>query len=362
MVTPRIQGDLRFHQASVYDPVLQRILFIGGKLLDSNINGGTFIPLPLSTAIVFDTTNNSWTQIELNGMPFNRSRLHHTLTLAPSTNRDVIMYGGETILGDVSTEYCFTLNLDSNTWSRIYITKSNTFALSRTRHSGNFSVKDLLEEQPMILIRLIPLAVLVSNNTLFIMWGVNTDKNGVNSIIILDITDPYQIGYLDRFPRTSTVSTKSSTEAEEDNSNSEYQGLSAATKGGISVACIIVGFAIIALFLWNRKKSKKSKGNNKDSDILASSKSQDITTMEVDWDKIEEECAKFPSTNIPQYHSPNEIYAVDTVSPNIVEHGGTGNPRFSYESKTMLSHPRDTISLHPQNSSSSIAKPDVCRD
>ncbi|KAI8364035.1 hypothetical protein EDC96DRAFT_575808 [Choanephora cucurbitarum] len=358
-ITPSVQGVLWSHQVSVYDPVLQRILFIGGKILDPNFNGGTFIPLPLSTAIVFDTTNNSWTQIELIGMPSNRSRFRHTLTLAPSTNRDVIMYGGESDLGDVSTEYCFTLDLDSNTWSRVYISKSNNFALSRSRHSGNFPVKELLEEQPMILIQFILLAVLVSNNTLIIMWGINTNKNGVNSILILDITDPYQIRSLDKFPRTSNVSTNSTPKAEKDDNNEE---LSAAAKGGISVACIIVGFAIIAFFLWNRKRSKKNKSSNKDSDTLASSKSQGIISMEVDWDKVEEECTKFLSTDIPRYHSPNEISAVGTVSPNLVGHEGIGNQRFSHESKTMLSHPRDIISFHPQSSSSSITKPDVGKD
>ncbi|KAI8367742.1 hypothetical protein BD560DRAFT_399443 [Blakeslea trispora] len=171
------------HQKSIYDPIHHRILFMGGqaRLNEQEKYTNVLQAFSFSSAWSFDTINNTWNTTELTGNYPKIGRNFHTLTLAPNTNKDIILFGGEDFGGKndgkASKDYCYTLSLETYKWKKVKIRAPRHTALARTRHS----------------------ATLVSNNTLLITWGVDAHKTSLTSMLILDISNPYAITLSDTY-------------------------------------------------------------------------------------------------------------------------------------------------------------------
>ncbi|KAI8372201.1 hypothetical protein BD560DRAFT_395457 [Blakeslea trispora] len=265
------------HQKSVYDPKNRRILFIGGVFRRNehdvrNLYGERF---PLSQAWVFDTVISGWNAVNLGGQIPKDGRTSHTLSLAPSTERDVIMYGGE-VNGTASDEYCFVLNLDSNEWKRIDIAAPSGTALERTEHS----------------------AVVTGNNTLLIIWGIGRNNTPSNSILMLDITNPERISLAQQYQVHNSSF---------DNPDNSSRRLTGGELGGIIAACAGFGLTAVAVFFFVKRRKSKKRSDKQSLPSQPSThpqESQDMNLMEVDWDKIEENYTELPTRPAPPYHSP----------------------------------------------------------
>lgn len=129
----------------------------------------------------------------------------------------------------VCSEYCFTLNLDTNTWKKHAVAAPSVTALQRSRHS----------------------AVLVNNDTLFIMWGMDANNVGISSILVLNVSNPESIvlsrKYIDPSAPNASQDVIGNTETNDDGSSigtmpggSGSNDISTGAKAGIAVACIVV--------------------------------------------------------------------------------------------------------------------------
>lgn len=94
-------------------------------------------------------------------------------------------------------------------------------------------------------------AVLVNNDTLFIMWGIDSNNVGTSSILILNVSNPENItlssNYIDPNAGSNTNNNTSSSGGNSDNTASDTniasdtnRGLSSGAKAGIAVACVVV--------------------------------------------------------------------------------------------------------------------------
>ncbi|KAI8644952.1 hypothetical protein BD408DRAFT_480917 [Parasitella parasitica] len=249
------------HQ-SVFDPATKMLLFMGGEYRKSKPPSHTPILRPYNRIKAFNTETNVWSFVNLTGDLPAPGRFYSTLTLLPSTKRHVLLYGGE-LNNKVALDYCFVLDLESKKWTKQTISAPNGTILSRSRHS----------------------AVPVGNNTVYIMWGIDSSNVGTRSILALNTTNPYAI----------TLSNKQTEEVTEIFvAKNVESGISTGVKAGLAVAGV-AALALGALVVWlcihykkknrtMREQERQITEQQKKSEYHESTESEPIY---VGWDEIE---------------------------------------------------------------------------
>ncbi|KAI8640208.1 hypothetical protein BD408DRAFT_420116 [Parasitella parasitica] len=277
---------------SVFDPVDNLLYFMGGEYRTTDPPSQKGIPRPYSYVKTFNTETNAWSFVNLTGEVPAAGRIYSTLTLLPSTNRHVLLYGGE--VGDsVALDYCFVLNLDTKNWTKQAITAPAGTILARSRHSS----------------------VLVNNNTLFVIWGIDSNKVGTSSVLILNTTNPDLITMSSKYigPNPSNGDRNS--------------GLSGGAKAGIAVG--VASVAILGAFaIWFciRKKKKNEKVRAQEQRLAEQQQSEyfnraEIEPREYDWDQIEDKYPEMPTSNFANTNADN---LGSVASPTLADGGGIG--------------------------------------
>ncbi|CEP14705.1 hypothetical protein [Parasitella parasitica] len=140
------------------------------------------------------------------------------------------------------------------------------------------------------------LSVPINNNTIFVMWGIDSNNAGVQSILILDTTDPYGIKMSETYDNSSYDSTFQPLVF--------VQGISDGLKAGIAVAAVVV-LALSALSIWfcirNKKRNRRIKEQQREiakrQQEFENCSRTDVEHMEVDWDIIENKCTEMPTAD-----------------------------------------------------------------
>ncbi|KAL9560294.1 hypothetical protein MBANPS3_000021 [Mucor bainieri] len=204
------------------------------------------------SANVFDSSSGSWSSLSLGGThPV--ARMFPTATLLPNSN-DVLLYGG-TSTGQTTafTDFCYTLNLDTNNWTRQNIDTVGVASAPRFAHS----------------------AVLV-NNTLFIMFGLAVYNSPLDDILVMSVNDVNNLYFPDTYPYIEQIKPTSSNNGtiSAESSINNSSSLSTGAIAGIAVACVVVGLGAIAaaIFFYIRKKRADKKK---------------MDELSVDWDQVE---------------------------------------------------------------------------
>ncbi|KAI7895689.1 uncharacterized protein EV154DRAFT_494595 [Mucor mucedo] len=165
------KNSMRFftsYQTSVYDKINNRILFLGGEYQNP---ARTYHYQTFSSAPSFNLNDGSWSMQNLTGSNIPTYRVLHTATIFGSDKRSVLLYGGQNSADDnlwAVSDYCYTLDLVLNRWTLQNIIPSSTEVLIRTRHS----------------------ALLVDDDTVFIIYGITEKGLSANSTLILNVKDP----------------------------------------------------------------------------------------------------------------------------------------------------------------------------
>ncbi|GAA5805991.1 hypothetical protein HPULCUR_011518 [Helicostylum pulchrum] len=216
-----------------------------------------------------------------------------TATINPNTvpnSQDIILYGGSESVEKASLSICYTLNLETNIW-----TKQN-----------NVKVPEHLKGP-----RSAHSAVLV-DTTLFILFGKGADGELTSSVITIDVSNVSDIFYTTSFV-SNTTDDSSIPNSNDSNSNDynskESDGLSKEAIGGIVAGSIVVGLGIIFFYLRRQKKAKQKEMHE---------------IMDVDWDKIEEHYKETATgkSGSPHFTDTTEITENTSgryYSPNLVE-------------------------------------------
>ncbi|KAI9273456.1 hypothetical protein EDC94DRAFT_676936 [Helicostylum pulchrum] len=275
------------HQTATFHPSTGKIYYLGGIYFTA---GSTGVPtrVPFSWAAVFDTHSGDWLNETLHG-DIPTDRLYHTANLL-TNSQDIVLYGGSDDGIRASSSYCYTLNLETNTW-----TKNENVNVPSQLSGPRFSHS----------------AVLV-NSTLFILFGRGYTGDLSYSLLTIDVSDASNIIYTDTYISNAAATTNTTTDTTQ-NSN-ESGELSAGVIGGISAGSIVAGLGIIAFIFFYLRRQKKAKQQDTHED------------MDVDWDKIEEHYKEVPSSksNSPQLTKSPEIIGSLTETttvknnPNIV--------------------------------------------
>ncbi|EPB83175.1 hypothetical protein HMPREF1544_10068 [Mucor circinelloides 1006PhL] len=327
------------HQ-SVFDPVNNLLLFMGGEYRNTNPASQNAIPRPYSYIKTFNTVTNEWSMMNLTGDIPTQSRIYSTLTLLPSTNRHVLLYGGEAN-DAVVQDYCAVLNLDTKVWTKQTIDAPAGTTLQRSRHSS----------------------VLVNNNTLFVMWGIDPNKAGTSSVLILNTTNPDAITmsnkYIDPNASNATQESDGNTVKPVDGNTSSdtyaTKGLSSGATAGIAVAIVVVvilGALVIWFYLRNKKKNqqiRKQEHELKKQQQAEYYNTTDVEPMEVDWDQIETKYTEMPATPLAT-NSERFGAGSDSVASTTIINGGESN------SIAHAVHP-DAAEVHRPNAMDSPPQP-----
>ncbi|KAL9545061.1 hypothetical protein MBANPS3_007321 [Mucor bainieri] len=327
-------------QQSIFDPVTNMLLFMGGEYRTTTSQNS--IPRPYTYIKTFNTVTNEWSMMNLTGEPPTPSRIYSTLTLLPSTGRHVLLYGGEA--GDaVVQDYCNVLNLDTKNWTRQTIDAPAGTTLQRSRHS----------------------AVLVNNNTLFVMWGIDPNKVGLSSVLVLNTTNPDAITMSNKY-----VDPNASNAAEDSNGNTvkpgdgntgnagaeATKGLSSGATAGVAVAAVVVAIlGAIVIWFYIRNKRKNERIRNQEQELTKQQRQDgyynttDVEPMEVDWDQIETKYTEMPPASLANN---NERFGAgpDSVGSTTIINGGEHN------STAYAVHP-DAVEVHRPNTMDSPPQP-----
>ncbi|OBZ82933.1 hypothetical protein A0J61_09017 [Choanephora cucurbitarum] len=325
-------------QKSVFDSLNNQILFIGGEAFNNDPVAYKTVAerRPLSMAWAFSTQNASWSTFTLVGQVPSGTRLYHSLDLAPKTKKDVIMFGGETDGGRVADDYCYVLSLETREWKSVTINAPITTPLSRTEHS----------------------TVITNNETMLVVWGLDSNRAGLNSVLILNISDPYAITLSDKYfdpnsvTQTSTDSTSIGNTNNPKDDNHSPDGLSMGAIGGIAAACVV--FAIVgaaSYYVFYRKKHRKNQGHDSKP---YSPDDQDIAPIEVDWDHLEGKYFEVsPESLVKQTAKASDLVSTtDMRSSDLQAPNATDPPLI----KPDIS---DNVTLVHVSSSPTVMKPDI---
>ncbi|KAI9253103.1 hypothetical protein EDC94DRAFT_620243 [Helicostylum pulchrum] len=251
-------------QTSVFDTLSNRIFFFGGKYRNSS--AGESFHYSFENSVTFNVISGAWDSQILGGFPPS-GRIGHTTTLLLSTNRDVLLYGGENSLNDdkPSLDYLFTLNLDSYKWVQQGIPNSEELDLTRSRHS----------------------AVPVYNDTLFIVFGRGVSGIAISSMVILNVTVPSNISYLSAYVDPNGVARPISS-----------PGLSTGATAGIAIGAIAGGFILITALFCVWKKSKDNKKKKELEEMKRQNERIETPEIEVNWEAIDRKFATNPNINL----------------------------------------------------------------
>lgn len=263
-------------QASIYDPASSKIYYIGGTFEDTLNPAYDWTGLKsfhsLAYALTFDTFSGEWGNQTLTGNVIPTNRKYHTTTLLPNAQSTVLLYGGETS-SIVSMDYCFTLDLKSFTWTQLNINAPGV-DLRRSAHT----------------------ATLVNNETLFIVMGFNGLDTLTSVPVVLNVSDPKNITYVEYYTDPSvrgakTVDAPGDAAGGTVNGDVSKGGLSAGAIAGIAVgAAAGVIIALAAIFVCRRRKRAQKKKNQS---IATDNRTHE--TIEVNWDEIDRQYTEIPT-------------------------------------------------------------------
>ncbi|KAI8385646.1 hypothetical protein BD560DRAFT_383975 [Blakeslea trispora] len=336
-------------QKSVFDSINNQILFIGGEAFNNDPVAYKTIAdrRPLSMAWAFSTQNSSWNTFTLVGEVPSGTRLYHSLNLAPKTKKDVIMFGGETNDGRVADDYCYTLSLETREWKKVIIDAPVTTTLSRTEHS----------------------TVVTNDETMLVVWGLNSNRVGINSVLILNISDPYAITLSNKYhdpnlvvqapiPGANNTSGGNNTILQD---QKPQNGLSMGAIGGIVAACVVLAIiGVASCYMFYRKKnrmdqSEDNKHGSSPYDSNSNNTNENIP-IEVDWDHIEGKYFEVLPGNLTQQTSnvPNHI----STSPIDLRRSELQSPD-AKEYPSISPDASDSVTLVHASRNTSALKPDV---
>ncbi|GAN02918.1 hypothetical protein MAM1_0030c02368 [Mucor ambiguus] len=285
-----LHNELSAGIISFFDPASNEVYYLGGGYRKNNPTDATYIPRPFDYMTVVNVSNSRWRKLGPTGN-------------VPVPNRYLVqtdMFSYSVAKFQMQMVLCLVQVCpeNTNTWKRHVIAAPSATVLQRSRHS----------------------AVLVNNDTLFIMWGRDSNNAGVNSILILNVSNPDNIvlsnKYVDPNSPNASQDAQGNTQTNDDGSSSstelsgdEHTDMSTGVKAGTAVACIVALILGAAFIIWfclrNRKKKKAIK--KQQGELTAQQHIQqeheDAIPMEVDWDRIESKYTEIPRIYTLQNHT-----------------------------------------------------------
>ncbi|KAI7871988.1 uncharacterized protein EV154DRAFT_529417 [Mucor mucedo] len=281
------------YQTSVFDAKSNRIFFFGGGY--SNPTTYYYEDSSFASSVTFDLTKGAWgTQAMSGDSPSPRSG--HTTNLVGPNQRDVLLYGGESLLNNdrALLDYCFVLNLDTFQWKQQNFVGSNA-ALIRTQHS----------------------AVAINNETLFIVFGKDTANVPTLSVLMLDVTNPSNITLMEKYVDPTAVVVppvaNSTTTPIPENESKLSTGATAGIAVGASAAGILAIAAIVFCVLRKRKNEKKQQEINESE--ISKKENFEEPVMEVNWDEIDKKYVEVATSPIADYGHGNHF----SYSPRLAD-------------------------------------------
>ncbi|KAI9273474.1 hypothetical protein EDC94DRAFT_195963 [Helicostylum pulchrum] len=259
-------------QTATINPSTGKIYYLGGTYYTTTNNWAP-IKIPFSWAVVFDTKSGTWSNETMRGsVP--STRMYHTANLLPNS-QDIILYGGSEDGKAASGSFCYTLNLETNTW-----TKQDTVVIPEYLSGPRFSHS----------------AVLV-DTTLFILFGRGVDGALNPSLLTINVADASNISYTANYVSNSTDNNSNDSSSNKPDSN-ESGGLSKGAIGGIAAGAIVIGLGIIAFVFFYVRRQKKTKQQDNTHEQIA-----------VDWDEIDDHYKEVPAAkpNFPQFTEATEV-------------------------------------------------------
>ncbi|KAG2236067.1 hypothetical protein INT48_006083 [Thamnidium elegans] len=234
------------------------------------------------------TTTSNWAPIKIS---FSWAAVFDTKSVPNS--QDIILYGGSEDDKTASTSFCYTLNLETNTW-----TKHDTISIPEYLSGPRFSHS----------------AVLV-DTTLFILFGRGVDGALNPSLLTIDVASASNIIYTANYVSNSTDNNSNESSSNESNSNGSG-GLSKGAIGGIAAGAIVIGLGIIAFVFFCLRRQKKAKKAKKQDNAHEH--------MAADWDGNDDHYKQVPASksNFPQLTEATEINGNTSeryYSPNLTE-------------------------------------------
>ncbi|KAG2203962.1 hypothetical protein INT47_007545 [Mucor saturninus] len=314
---PKQTNRMRYfmmQQVSIYDEAHQRIVFLGGFYENPP---KTYLYQKFSSAPIFDMVNGRWSMQNLTGA-IPSSRVQHTATVVGSEKKYVLLYGGQKSNDEnvwAVSDYCYILDLTSNTWTSQNIVPNYDVALMRTRHS----------------------ALLVDNNTVFIVYGINDQGAPADSTLILNVTNPLSVLAINSYthPRAQFAASVPEPTTKNGTDDTSYGNSDPATDDpndgkiitsdseqgntitkeeheesihktiGIAVGCTAGGLVIIGSLVFFFCRRRRSKKHQRELEELEE-KRREIETLQkmahveeepmmVNWDEIDKEFGGSPS-------------------------------------------------------------------
>ncbi|KAL9536712.1 hypothetical protein MBANPS3_012428, partial [Mucor bainieri] len=342
LTTPSDQFLVR-HQ-SIFDPATNMLLFMGGvsRATSKEIIVNSYLYIK-----TFNTLTNEWGAMNLTGDRPTPKREYSTLTLLPSTNRHVLLYGGEAD-DAVVQDYCNVLNLDTKIWTRQTINAPAETILQRSRHSS----------------------VLVSNNTLFVMWGIEPNKVGLSSVLVLNTTNPDAITMSNKYidPNAPNAAEDSNDNTFKPGGNSAgdpaFTGLSSGAKAGIVVAAVVVAF-LGALVIWFYLRNKRNKRLRDQEHELRKQQeadyyhATDVEPMEVDWDQIETKYTEMPATRVANNNNNEQFGSIrDSTPSTTIVNGGKPDSAAAYVVHPDAADVQQPNAIDSSSQAQRVLKPD----
>ncbi|KAI7893664.1 uncharacterized protein EV154DRAFT_600714 [Mucor mucedo] len=310
-------------QAAIFDAKNNAVFFFGGSHPDATNTLQSLFTF--DTAITFNFTTKNWGVQNLNGQGPS-PRYGHSANVVGPDKRHVLIYGGQNEDSKRPlSDYCYVLDLDTYQWTQQTIPASTGVVLARTKHS----------------------AVTITDNMLFIVYGVETEIKLAEKLFILNVTDPLNITLFDTFIDPASVvpanTTSQPTSETTPNSNSTTYLADASKKGltsgaiiGIAVGISVAGLIAIAtiIFCIIKKKNKKRVEKEREKEKL-----KEDSLMEVNWDELENKYAEAPPTHYPEGHFRYSSQLPDGISENETTQTPDSSSALRTQSETKVQRP-----------------------
>ncbi|KAI9277438.1 hypothetical protein BY458DRAFT_554447 [Sporodiniella umbellata] len=221
------------------------IYYLGGNYYTSKSSYA--FNLGLNQAHVFDTRRGQWGIAPLQASESGSIpsyRLYHTATLLPNS-QILLLYGGSADGSLAVTDFMYTLNLTTNTWTERSDVNIPTYVAQNGARFGHS-------------------AVLV-NTTLFILFGRDINGNPTPNLMAFDVANASSIDFRSVVPFLPLDPVPT-------------QSLERGVQIGMIVGSVGVLLALgcLAYYFFRQRQKKKKKQED-----------QDVMVMHVDWDAIE---------------------------------------------------------------------------
>ncbi|KAG2201994.1 hypothetical protein INT47_000533 [Mucor saturninus] len=272
-------------QSATIDPSTGKVYFFGGSYY-SPFSNGSPTRVPFHSGYTFNTKSGGWAEEAYAG-EIPTDRMFHSTNLLPNSN-DIILYGGSNDGVKASTDYCYTLSLSSNKWTKLNLNFPTSVSGPRFSHSA-----------------------LVVNSTLFILFGRGPEGNLIPSMLGLNVSNVLNVTYTSIYnanvPKdmnnTNITSDRHTDDVDEAFPKStpaespteiKSDGLSKGAIGGIAAGCVILVLALIIFGIFYLRRQKKARHDQQKNDMI------DDEQIHVDWDKIDQEYREVSASSSPK--------------------------------------------------------------